>query len=69
MRNAKYPCVCRRTKLPGRGVLNEKVIEVGRDGSGKKLLQMVAVCSLFLFRPVTNEELEEEVAHDPVCVP
>ena len=32
MRNAKYPCVCRKTKLPGRGVLKEKVTEVGKGG-------------------------------------
>ena len=26
----KYVCVCRRTKLPGRGVHSEKVREIGR---------------------------------------
>ena len=30
MRDMKYTCVCRRTKLPGRGVHSEKVREVGR---------------------------------------
>ena len=28
--DTKYPCVCRRMKLPGRGVHNEKVREIGR---------------------------------------
>ena len=27
---ARYPCVCRRTKLPGRGVHSENVRETGR---------------------------------------
>ena len=30
MGDTKYPCVCRRTKLPGRGVHSEKVRETGR---------------------------------------
>ena len=30
MGNTKYPCVCRRAKLPGRGVHREKVREIGR---------------------------------------
>ena len=30
MGNTKYLCVCRRTKLPGRGVLSEEVREIGR---------------------------------------
>ena len=29
MGDTKYPCVCRRTKLPGRGVHSEKVRELG----------------------------------------
>ena len=28
--DTKYPCVCRRTKLAGRGVHSEKVREIGR---------------------------------------
>ena len=28
--DTKYPCVCRRTKLPGRGAHSEKVREIGR---------------------------------------
>ena len=28
--DTKYPCVCRRTKLPGRGVHSEKVREIVR---------------------------------------
>ena len=28
--DAKCPCVCRRTKMPGRGVHSEKVREIGR---------------------------------------
>ena len=28
MEDTKYPCVCRRTKLPGRGVHSEKVREI-----------------------------------------
>ena len=35
MGDTKYPCVCRRTKLPGRGVYR-KVRETG-DESEKKL--------------------------------
>ena len=27
----RYPCVCRRAKLPGRGVRSEKVREIGRS--------------------------------------
>ena len=30
MGDAEYPCVYRRTKLPGRGVHSEKVREIGR---------------------------------------
>ena len=30
MGDMKYSCVCRRTKLPGRGVHSEKVREVDR---------------------------------------
>ena len=30
MGNTKYLCVCRRTKLPGRGVHSEEVREIGR---------------------------------------
>ena len=30
MRDAKFPYVCRRTKLPGRGVHSEKVNDIGR---------------------------------------
>ena len=30
MANTKHPCVCRRAKLPGRGVHNAKVREIGR---------------------------------------
>ena len=30
MGDTKYLCVCRRTKLPGRGVHSEKVREIGR---------------------------------------
>ena len=30
MGDIKYSCVCRRTKLPGRGVHSEKIGEVGR---------------------------------------
>ena len=31
MGDTKYPCVCRRTKLPGRGVHSEKVREIGKE--------------------------------------
>ena len=30
MGDPKYPCVCRRSKLSGKGVHNEKVREIGR---------------------------------------
>ena len=30
MADMKYSCVCRRTKLPGRGVHSEKVRDIGR---------------------------------------
>ena len=30
MGDTKYPCVCRRTTLPGRGADSEKVGEIGR---------------------------------------
>ena len=30
MRNAKYPCFCRRSKLSRKGVHSEKVRETGR---------------------------------------
>ena len=33
----KCPCVCRRTKLPGRGVRSEKVREIAGDELEKKL--------------------------------
>ena len=62
MGDTKYPCVCRRTKLPRRGV-HRKVRETG-DESEKKLWQIVAVCSLFWLGSVTSEELAEEFARD-----
>ena len=42
--NMKYPCVCRRTKLPGRGVHSETVREVGR----KQVRAVVADSSQFV---------------------
>ena len=30
MGDTKYPCVCRKTNLPGKGVHSEKVREIGR---------------------------------------
>ena len=30
--------------------------------------ELLTVCSQFWFGPVTNKELEEEVAHDHVCM-
>ena len=44
MVNTKYPCVCRRTKLPGRGVHSEMVKEIGR----KQVRAVVADSSQFV---------------------
>ena len=30
MGDTKYPCICRRMNLPGRGVRSEKIREIGR---------------------------------------
>ena len=37
MRNAKYPCFCRRSKLSGKGVHSEKVREIAGDKSEQTL--------------------------------
>ena len=74
----KYSSVCKRPKLPVRGVHSE-VREIGRGGvrdvvtdrqgwSQRCCDRMLTVCVLFWFGPVTNEELEEEFAYDHICV-
>ena len=67
MGDAKYLCVYRRTMLPRRGVSSDKVGELGREERGSCDRQLT-VYSLFWLRLVTNEELEEEIAHDHVYV-
>ena len=68
----KYPCVCRRANLLGRGVHSEKVREIGRSGVREEVVadswQLVGP-SLFWPGPVTNDELAGKIAHVHVCMP
>ena len=63
------PCICRRTKLPGRGIHSQKI---GRHRQGmsqrRSCDRQLTVCSLFWLGPVSNKELVEEIAHNHVCV-
>ena len=65
MGNTKYPCVSRRTKLPGKGV-NSEVTEIGRRWLSQRRScdRYLTVCSLFWHGHVTNEEIE----NDHVCL-
>ena len=58
IRDSKCLCVCRRMKLPGKGIRGEKV-------RGRSCDRYLTVCGLFWLWLVTNEGLEE-VAHDDV---
>ena len=66
MGDTKYPCVCRRTKLPARGYTVR--IKDRDTGRGSARGGIVAEYSLSWPGLVTNQELGGEAAHDHVCV-
>ena len=66
--NAKRQNVCRKLKLPGRGLHSKKVSD--RQGMSQRRYfdRQLTVCNLFWLGPVTSEELGEVYLYTDVCV-